>query len=445
MLIIGGGFGGLACARALSGGPVRVTLVDRRDHHVFTPLLYQVATALLTAADICFPFRAVFSRSRNVRIVQGSVVQVDLDNALVALSTGEELEYDRLVLAAGGEDDHFGNAKLAGATLSLKSVSAAQRLRNHVLASLEHAARADGEAQRRAWLTFVVVGGGPTGVEFAGALLELLALVLGRDYPDLAPGMARVILVEGGDRLLAAMPERLGRYAQRVLVRRGVEVITSTLVREPTPDGVQLSDGRTIQSRTIVWSAGVRAVTIDGASQLAAGRTGRLEVDERLRLAGSDCAFAIGDLAAAHCDGQLLPMVSPPAMQAGRYVARVILAEAGAGEDPGPFRYRDKGTMAVIGRNAAVASIGPLRLTGRIGWLTWLTVHIWYLIGARNRVSVMLSWGWNYVRRDRPIRMISQVDHDPAVDALVGTAPSAGDQGLNTITATSASTTAAEA
>ncbi|MGH2871034.1 MAG: NAD(P)/FAD-dependent oxidoreductase, partial [Solirubrobacteraceae bacterium] len=254
------------------------------------------------------------------------------------------------------------------------------------------------------------------GVEFAGALLELLALVLGRDYPALAPELGRVVLVEGADRLLPAFPEQLGRYAQRVLTGRGAQVAISTMVRDASDTGVTLSDGSSVQTRTIVWSAGIRATELEGASRLASERHGRLPVDDRLRLAGHEDVFAIGDLAAAHDGGHELPMVSPPAMQGGRYVARAIAARAAGERPPGPFRYRDKGSMAVIGRNAAVASIGPLRLTGRLGWLTWLTVHIWYLIGFRNRVAVVLGWAWNYVQRDRPIRMIVSVDPDPLVD-----------------------------
>ncbi|MGH2915470.1 MAG: NAD(P)/FAD-dependent oxidoreductase [Solirubrobacteraceae bacterium] len=420
VVVVGGGFAGLACARRLAGGPVDVLLIDRHDYHQFTPLLYQVATALLTEADIAYPFRAVFRDAANVRFLQAAVTGVELERRVVRAQGGEEIPYDRLVLATGSEDSHFGNVSLETNTLSMKSLPGAQRLRNHVLACLEFATRTDDEAERRRWLTFVVVGGGPTGVEFTGALVELLALVLGREYPELPAGLARVVLVEGADQVLPAFGERLGAYARRVLERRGVEVMTGALVAKATEADVRLSDGREIASRTIVWSAGVRASELAGATELATGRSRRLPTDERLRLAGSSDVYAIGDLASIRVDGAELPMLSPPAMQAGRYVARAILAEARGEPSPEPFRYRDKGTMAVIGRNAAVASLWRLRLTGLPAWLAWLTVHLYYLIGFRNRAVVMLSWGWNYLRRDRPIRMISQTERDQLVDELAG-------------------------
>jgi NADH dehydrogenase len=418
--IVGGGFGGLACARALARAPVEVILLDRNDHHEFTPLLYQVATALLTASDIAYPFRAAFQHAPNVRFHRAFVNDIDLDRRAVLTASGERVEYDYLVLACGSEDDHFGSAGLEANTLSIKSLAAAQRLREHILACLEQAARAEDELERRRWLSFVVIGGGPTGVEFTGALVELLALVLGRDYRELQPGLARVTLVEGGARLLPSFPPRLGRYAARVLARRGVEVLTGTLVETADGGGVRLADGRQLPARTAVWSAGVRARSVSGLPAGARRRAARLAVDEWLRLAGHDRVFAIGDLAAARELDEELPMLSAPAMQEGRYVARAILADVMGRERLAPFHYRDKGTMAVVGRGAAVASTRGLQLTGWIGWVAWLTVHIYYLVGFRNRAAVLVSWGWNYLRRDRPIRMITPVQRDPLVERVLG-------------------------
>lgn len=418
VVIIGGGFGGLACARLLAGGPVDVLLIDRRDYHQFTPLLYQVASALLTAADISYPFRAAFRDTPNIQFLHADVSAVDLDHRIVHLGTGRQIGFDYLVLATGSENNYFGNAALGAHTLSMKTLPEAQRLRNHVLTCLERAAQAPSEGERRRWLTFVVIGGGPTGVEFTGALLELLKLVLGREYPELPADLAHMVLIEGTDHLLATFPKSLRRYARSVLERRGVQVLTGTLVDHASADDVVLADGRQIPTHTVVWSAGIHATRLPGTDQLAQSRTRRLSTDDRLRIAGLRHVFAVGDVASVHVDGRELPMLSPFAMQAGRYVARAIVAEVRGVRPPGPFRPRNKGTMAVIGRNAAVASIGRLRLTGLLGWGAWLTVHIYYLIGFRNRTVVLLNWAWNYVRKDRPIRIITTVERDPLVDEL---------------------------
>ena len=418
VVIVGGGFGGLACARRLAGRPVDVVLVDRRDYHQFTPLLYQVASALLTAPDISYPFRAAFRATPNVHFLHAEVNGVDLERRVVHTRGGEDVQFDYLVLATGSENNYFGNPALAAHTFSMKTLPQAQRLRSHVLACLEHAAQARDEAERRRWLTFVVIGGGPTGVEFTGALLELLKLVLGREYPELPPELARVVLIEGADRILPAFPERLGRYANRVLEHRGVDVLTGTLVERATPESVLLADGREIASRTVVWSAGIRATQLAGTDEMPRSRSRRLATDEHLRIAGYPRVFAVGDVASVHIDGRELPMLSPPAMQEGGYVAEAILADLRGTRLREPFRYRDKGTMAVIGRNAAVASVWRLQLTGLLGWCAWLTVHIYYLIGFRNRTVVLINWAWNYLRKDRPIRMITSIDRDPLVDEL---------------------------
>jgi NADH dehydrogenase len=420
VVIVGGGFGGLACARRLDGEPVDVLLLDRRNYHLFTPLLYQVATALLNPSDIAFPFRARFRRSPNVRFRQAAVKAVDFAGGTVALSDGDDVPYDYLVLATGSTNDHFGNAELERATIGMKSLDEALRLRNHVLSCLERASEESDAEERRRWLTFVIVGGGPTGVEYAGALGELLNLVLGRDYPQLAPGSARIVLLEGQDRLLGTFPRRLSRYAERVLRRRGVDVRTGALLRNATGESALLSSGERIGARTIVWSAGVRASEPDERPQPPHSRSRRIEVDGHLRIAGQRNAFAIGDVAAARQGDAELPMLSPVAMQAGRHVAALVLDEVRTGPNPPrerkPFRYVDKGTMATIGRNAAVGQVKGIGFTGFLGWTAWLVVHIYYLIGFRNRLVVLASWGWDYLRRDRPIRIIARGQRDPLAD-----------------------------
>ncbi|TMK21748.1 MAG: NAD(P)/FAD-dependent oxidoreductase [Actinobacteria bacterium] len=423
VVVVGAGFGGLACARALDGSPVDVLLLDRHNYHLFTPLLYQVATSLLNPSDIAYPLRAIFRRSPNVRFGQAAVAAVDLEHKVVRAVSGEEYAYDSLVIATGSTNNYFANTSLAQHTLAMKTLPEATRLRNHVLSCLELAARATSEAERRALLTFVVVGGGPTGVEYAGSLAELLRIVLGRDYPELDPTMARIVLLEGLDRLLGAFHPKLGRYAGEELRRRGIEVRTSTLVSAAGDDNVVVRDGERIATRTIVWSAGVRAVDPVGeTASVPRSRTKRLAVDEGLRLAGHEDVYVIGDAASVSHDGGELPMLSPPAMQAGRYVARSIVEAVRGGnssaEKRPPFRYIDKGTMATIGRRAAVADVRGLKLKGTIGWLAWLFVHIYYLIGFRNRAAVLASWAWDYIRRDRPIRLILRSDPDPVADQV---------------------------
>jgi len=426
VVIVGGGFGGLACARALDGADVDVLLLDVRNYHLFTPLLYQVATALLDPSDIAYPFRTVFRRSGNVRFRQARITGVDFDSKQLTVSGGETIPYDTLVLATGSANAYFGNPELAERTIGMKALDEAMRLRNHVLSCLERAAQSADPAERAEWLTFVIVGGGPTGVEYAGALAELLDMVLGHDFPELTPGSGRVVLVEGADRLLGVFHPKLGAYAADTLRDRGIEVRLSTLVREATDRTAVLSSGDTVAARTIVWCAGVGPT--DPLPDKASGAEGdvprsrsrRLEVDGHLRLRPD--VYAIGDVASVRPpDGAgELPMLSPPAMQEGRYVAKAIRQ---GGPPAEPFRYRDKGTMATIGRRAAVAQVGPVRLRGFLGWITWLVVHLYYLIGFRNRAAVLWSWGWDYLRRDRPIRLIVRSRYDPVVASLVPDEP----------------------
>ena len=419
VVIVGGGFGGLACARALDGAAVDVLLVDARNYHLFTPLLYQVATALLDPSDIAYPFRTVFRHSRNVRFRQARVTAADFDARELTVAGGERIPYDTLVLATGSANAYFGNPELAERTIGMKHLDEAMRLRNHVLSCLERAAQTADPDERAEWLTFVIVGGGPTGVEYAGALAELLDMVLGRDFPELARGSGRVVLVEGTGRLLGPFHPKLGAYAADTLRSRGVEVRLSTLVREATASTAVLApaghgDTVSIGARTIVWSAGVGPQDPIPPEAVPRSRSKRLRVDDRLRLRPG--VYAIGDVASVGSGGGELPMLSPAAMQEGRYVARAIRA---GGEPAAPFRYLDKGTMATIGRRAAVAQVGPVRLRGFLGWITWLVVHLYYLVGFRNRALVLASWGWDYLRRDRPIRLIVRSRFDPVVASLM--------------------------
>lgn len=418
VVIVGAGFGGLTCARKLNGRSVDVEVLDASGFHLFTPLLYQVATALLNPSDIAYPLRTVFRRSSNVRAHQAMVESIDFRRRNVRLSTGQEVEYDYLVLATGSTDNYFGNAAVAGASLGLKTLEQAARLRNHVLACLERADEERDEAERRALLTFVVGGGGPTGVEYSGALGELIHLVAGRDYPGVRRSDVRIILVEAGARLLGTFSERLGRYAERVLSRRGIEVRTGTRVETADDHSVTLSGGAVVATRTVVWTGGVRPLLPISSPALELARNRRARVDAHLRVSGEKGLYVIGDAASAG-DGNELPMLSAPAIQQGRFVARSILRDIAERPPEPPFRYVDKGTMATIGRNAAVAHLrGGLELTGFFGWLAWIFVHIWYLIGFRNRLAALSSWGWNYIRFDRPIRIILQATPDPLVSAL---------------------------
>jgi NADH dehydrogenase len=413
VVVVGGGFGGLQCAKALRGEPVEVVLIDRDNYHLFTPLLYQVASCLLNPSEIAAPMRKVFRGAPNVRYRQGEVTHVDFDGKRVQLADGASLPYDYIVLATGSVTNFYGNDSLEQHAYGLKNLPEALALRNHVLECLEAATGTNDDDERRRLLSFCIVGGGPTGVEYAGALAELVRLVMPYEYPEVPPSEVRIHLLEGGDRLLPTFAKSLGAYARRQLEGRGIEVRTETLVASADAKGVVFRDGSELATATVVWTAGVRPNDIvDRPPQ-------RIQVDDRFRIPGADGAFAIGDVAAGHDKrGSVLPMVSPPAMQAGRYVARSILH----GPPRRPFHYRDKGTLATIGRRAAVGQVGPVRFRGFIGWLVWLIVHIYYLIGFENRIRVMMRWAWYYFRLDRPVRIILRATADPRAPEI-GNAP----------------------
>ena len=404
VVIVGGGFGGLQCAKALRDKPFDVLLVDRHNYHLFTPLLYQVASCLLSPSQVAAPLRKVLRGAPNVRYRAGEVTGVDFTRRCVRLADDVELPYDHLVLATGSTTNYYGNESIRAHALGLKDLGEALQLRNHVLECLERATNATTDDERRRLLNFCIVGGGPTGVEYAGALAELARLILPYEYPELPPSALRILLLEGGDRLLPMFVPRQSDYARRELERRGVDVRTNTLVSSADDRGVTLHDGTEIETATMVWTAGV--LPNDPVHE----KPQRLAVDDHLRVVGATGAFAIGDVAAAHDKrGNVLPMVSPPAMQAGRYVARHIL-DGGARRG---FRYHDKGTLATIGRHAAVGQVGRLRFRGFVGWVVWLVVHLYYLIGFENRLTVLIRWAWYYVRLDRPVRFIVRADPPP--------------------------------
>jgi NADH:ubiquinone reductase (H+-translocating) len=424
VVIVGAGFGGLECARNLNRAAMDVLLLDRGGYHLFTPLLYQVATALLNPSEIAYPLRAMFRRSPNVRALTTTVTGVDFRRRVVHASPGEEIPYDYLVLATGSTNTYHGNEQLAENSIGLKTLEDGTHLRNHVLGCLERADQETDPAERRALLTFVVAGGGPGGVEYSGALTELLRLVARRDFPTVKLEDTHVLLVQSAGRLLTAFSARLGRYAERTLTGRGVEVRTKTHITAADGHQVTLSDGSVISARTVVWAGGVAPLVPSTEPEPETGRSGRVRVDEFLRIAETERAYALGDVAGAGQDGKELPMVSPPAIQAGRYIARAIRSDLRGDEAGPPFHYFDKGRMATIGRNAAVAQLrGGLQLTGFAGWLAWLFVHVWYLAGLRNRAITLASWAWYCLRLDRPIRIILQTPPDPIVSALRGPGP----------------------
>jgi len=422
VVIVGAGFGGLSAARELENADVDVLIVDRHNFHTFQPLLYQVATAGLNAADVGYVVRGVFRREQRVRFRKDEVIGVDWDTGEVQLEAEGPVPFDHLIVAAGSSTNYFGVDGAREHAFPLYTLEDAILVRNHLL-SLFEAADSEPALVDDGVLNLVVVGGGPTGVEVAGALVELIDKVLEQDFHDLDVHRARVVLVEQADRLLAPFSERSQRYARRTLVRRGVEVRLGTAVRRITADHVELSSGEVIASRLVVWAAGVRAGTLADRLGVAQGPGGRITVGPDLSIADHPQAFAIGDVADIDDGhGGRLPQLAQVAIQGGEHAARQVLADL-EGRPRTPFRYHDKGTMATIGRRAAVAELpsrhGTRVLQGGIAWLTWLGLHLVYLIGVRNRVSVLVNWAWNYLTWDRGPRIILRPEvlpHSPRVE-----------------------------
>jgi NADH:ubiquinone reductase (H+-translocating) len=402
--ILGGGFGGLNAAKALRNAPVQVTLVDRRNHHLFQPLLYQVATAALNPSDIAMPIRRVLRRQSNAEVILGEATAVDVPGKRVLLADGV-VPYDFLVIATGATHAYFGHPEWEKDAPGLKTLEDAVAIRRRVLLAYEAAER-DDPSRREEWLTFVVVGGGPTGVELAGALVEIARHVLARDFRRIDSRKARVVLIEAGPRVLPAYAPELSEKAAAKLRRMGCEVLVGSPVTSVDPEGV-VAAGRRIRSRCVIWAAGVAPSPIARSLGVPLDRLGRVEVERDLSLPGAPEVFVIGDLAAVQDGhGGWLPGLAQPAMQGGRHVARQIVRTL-RGEPREAFHYRDKGTLATIGRNSAVAQIGRVRSVGFFAWLLWLLVHIVMLIGFRNRVLVLAQWAWIYFRYERGARLIT--------------------------------------
>ncbi|MEZ5266246.1 MAG: NAD(P)/FAD-dependent oxidoreductase [Acidimicrobiales bacterium] len=413
VVVIGAGFGGLNAARALAGHGLDVTVVDANNYHLFQPLLYQVAIAGLDDDNIAYPTRAILRRLDGVRFRLGHVDGIDPVARTVSLSDGATLTYDRLVLCAGAVTNTFGVAGADTHAFGLKNLADAEAVRADLLRRFEAAAAeaARGRRIEGRELSVVIVGGGPTGVELAGGMQELLSRVLRHDYPELPVDAATVTLVEATDRVLGTFAPSLSEHALRTLRKRHVAVELSASVARIEQGVVVLADGRRLEAGTIVWAAGVKAAPLAAASGLPIGRGGRIVVDEQLRVAGHPEIRVVGDIAATP-DGQggVLPQVAQVAIQGGRYAGRAIAAEAAGAGGPAPFRYRDKGSMATIGRRAAVSQFPfGLRLRGSLGWLAWLGLHLLYLIGFRNRLNVLVNWSWNYLTYDHASRLLTGV------------------------------------
>jgi NADH:quinone reductase (non-electrogenic) len=406
VVIIGGGFAGLCAARALRRAPVQVTLLDRRNHHVFQPLLYQVATAGLSAPDIAAPIRHILRRQRNVHVVMGDVARIDAGGRAVVLAEGGDLSYDALILATGATHSYFGHAEWEIHAPGLKSLEDALEIRRRLLLAFERAEREDDEARRRALLTFVVIGAGPTGVELAGTVAELARHTLRDEFRRIDPGSARVVLLEAADRVLPPYLPELSDKARRQLEHLGVEVRTATRVTGIDAEGVTTEGAGRIGSRTVLWGAGVAASPLGRSLAVPLDRAGRVVVQPDLSVPGHPQVFVAGDLAHFEQDGAPVPGVAPAAMQMGRHAARNVRRLL-RGEATQPFRYRDKGSLATIGRHSAVAQFGRrLKFWGFPAWLAWLGIHIFFLIGFRNRIVVMTDWAVAYFTYQRHARLI---------------------------------------
>lgn len=407
IVIVGAGFGGLSAAHALGGADADVTVIDRRNYHLFQPLLYQVATAGLSPAQIASPIRAILRKAENVRVVLGKVSGVDKDRRIVKVEDREEVPYDYLVLATGARHSYFGHDDWEAAAPGLKKLDDATGIRRRILTAFEHAESAASQEARRRFLTFVVIGGGPTGVEMAGAIAELAHVALRHDFRAIDPGEARIVLVESGPRLLASFPPMLSEAARRSLVQLGVDVRLGAPVTACSGEGVVIGD-ETLEAATIVWGAGVMASAAAHWLTAEKDRVGRVIVQPNLSLPDHPEIFVIGDTAhALAANGKPLPGLAPVAKQQGAYVARLLRARLHGKAEPEPFRYRSWGTMATIGRRAAVADLGWVKLDGTLAWLLWGIVHVSFLIGFRNRLVVMLDWMWSYVTFQSGARLIT--------------------------------------
>jgi NADH dehydrogenase len=430
VVIVGGGFGGLYCAQALRRSPVDITLIDRRNFHLFQPLLYQVATGGLSPANIAAPLRGILKYQSNAKVLLGEVTDFDPATQAVILADGSQVPYDTLVVATGSTHHYFGkDAIWEPIAPGLKTIEDATEIRRNVLTAFEKAELEPDPAKRAAWLTFVVAGGGPTGVEMAGSIAELAHVTLHRDFRKIDPRQARVILVEGQVRVLSSFSEKSSARAQAALESLGVELILDSRVSNITPDHVEITCDATaavtrIDTRTLVWAAGVKASPLGKTlvqrlgAQCELDRGGRVPVEGDCSIIGHPNYFVVGDMMSQKGpDGKPLPGVAPVAMQQGQYVARVIDRRVRGESPPPPFAYWDKGSMATIGRSRAVAEVGAYRFSGFIAWLMWLFVHILYLARFENRLLVMFQWFFNYISRNKAARLITgmPVENHPTV------------------------------
>jgi NADH dehydrogenase len=405
VVIVGGGFGGLKAARSLRHAPVRVILIDRHNHHLFQPLLYQVATAALNPSDIASPIRRILRGQRNVEVVLGTVRAIAPQEKHVILAEGDPIAYDYLIVATGVTHSYFGHDEWERDAPGLKCITDALDIRRRVLFAFEAAERETDPTRRRAWLTFVIVGAGPTGVELAGALSEIARHALAKDFRHIDPTQAHVILLEGSTRVLTSYVPALSEKARIQLAGLGVDVRTGTTVTGIDAGGVDIGTER-IAARTVLWAAGVAASPLARTLDVPLDRAGRVQVKPDLTIPGHPEVFVIGDLASLIQDGAPVPGVAPAALQEAEHTARNI-ARALRGDPLLPFHYHDKGSLATIGRARGIAQLGQFRLWGPIAWMTWLFVHIFFLIGFRNRFAVLFSWAWSYVTYDRGARLIT--------------------------------------
>ncbi len=412
VVVVGAGFAGLSAAAALKGAAVQVTVIDRHNYHLFQPLLYQVATASLSPADIAQPIRAILKDQTNARVLLGEVTGVDTVGKRVTVAGGEPVSYDYLLLATGARHSYFGKDQWAAHAPGIKTLDDATQVRADILLAFERAEVEPDAERRKALLTFVVVGGGPTGVEMAGAIAELARNSITMDFRSITPHCARIVLVEAGSRLLPVMPEALSAEAKRALEQLGVAVLLGRAVTDIASGSVTLG-GETIKARTIVWAAGVRASAAGRWLGTATDRAGRVVVNADFSVPGYSNVYVAGDTVAfKQSDGGFLPGVAPAAKQAGAYIGALIAARAAGKAEPKPFAYGDFGTMATIGRRNAIADFGRVHLKGLLGWLLWSLAHVYFLIGFRNRLSVALSWAWSYVTYQRGVRLITGHDND---------------------------------
>jgi len=411
VVIVGAGFGGIEAGKALARAPVEVTIIDRQNHHCFQPLLYQVATAALSPADVAWPIRHIFRDQENATVLMAEVRAIDTERRMV-WTDATEIPYDYLVLGTGATHSYFGHDEWEADAPGLKRIEDATRIRRHLLIAFERAELARDDQERRALLTFVIVGAGATGVEMAGAIAEVARQTLARDFRHIDPRTSRIVLIEAGPRVMPTLPEKLSDYVHRTLVAKGVEVMTNTRVTGCDARGVDLASGR-VDAGTIVWAAGVVASPAALWLGAAHDRAGRIEVGPDLTVPEHPEIFAVGDTAAVNGpDGKLVPGIAPAAKQMGRYVGRVIAARVSHAAAPPPFRYHHEGDLATIGRGAAVVKRGRLELTGFLGWVFWSLVHIYFLVEVRERFVVAFNWLWDYITFQRGARLITEVRRD---------------------------------